>query len=563
MRELNNLLALVRGHDLYMSSKVDLIASNSCISNFARLALSSTLPNNYCIGLPGARLYGGCTYIDMIEREVHSLLRQIFGNTKHVVVQFLSGMQANIGAYNAILKPNDTIIAAETRHGGHYSHTIRGPLRFYSPRIVSLPFDDSIYNVDLNKLEEVVKKERPKLMILGWSEFLFPHPLEHIRQICDRYQVKIHYDMSHVVGLIAGGVFQPDAMRYADILTSSTGKSLHAPDHGIVMYNDDAFHPGVLEAVMPLLTSNTHPQEVAGLGVALTESLHFGHAYAKQVVANTKALGKALNQEGINVLYGDLDYSESHTLLVEYQKAHEAVTMLDRAGVLTSACQLPWDQDNETTGLRFGTQAITRRGYTEKDMPEIANIISQVLLKNKEPEILLFSQVTPLSKKFHSIRFSFDDEFPIPGGLNASVFNLYAATDTPSILRSSPSFANCTLEEIDSIVPDFEILKLEEPEILFSANKKADSVYFVAHGWVEIFDESDGKKTLIATMGENTHFGELGVMSGKNRKYSAQTQGPCILLKIKDDSFLKILKRFPSIEIYFERYLVSLNEPAH
>ena len=562
MKELNNLLALVRGHDLYMSSKIDLIASNSCISNFARLTLGSTLSQNYCIGLPGARLYGGCAYIDMIEREVHSLLRQVFGNLNHVVVQFLSGMQANIGAYNAILKPGDTIIAAGTRQGGHYSHTLRGPLRFYSPRIVPLPFDNSIHNVDLNKLEDVLKKEKPKLMILGWSQFLFPHPLEQIRQICDRYQVKILYDMSHVVGLIAGRVFQPEATRYADIVTSSTGKSLHGPDHGFVMYNDDAFHPGVLDAVMPLLTSNTHPQELAGLGVALTEMLHFGHDFGKQVVANTKALGKALSQEGIHALYGDLDYSESHTLLVEYKNAHQAVTLLDRAGILINACQLPWDPENETTGLRLGTQVITRHGYTEKDMPQIAHLISQVLLKNKDPEILQFSQVVPLSKKFRSIEYSFDKEFPIPGDLNASVFNLYATTDIQSILRSSPAFANCTLGEIDSIEQHFEVLKLKKPGILFKTNSKSDSVYFVAHGSVEIYEESHGKKTIIATMGENTHFGELGVMSGHNRKYSARTHEPTILLKINDDPFLKILKRFLSIQSYFERYLISLNVPA-
>ena len=126
MRDLALLLNLVRGHNRYVGNRVDLIASNSWISQFVRLVMTSSLPNNYCIGLPGNRIYGGCAYIDMIEREVMRLARQIYG-MNHVVVQFLSGMQANIGAYNAILKLGDTVISAQGKHGGHYSHGEQGP----------------------------------------------------------------------------------------------------------------------------------------------------------------------------------------------------------------------------------------------------------------------------------------------------------------------------------------------------------------------------------------------------------------------------------------------------
>lgn len=559
MNELNNIISLTRGHNLYMSEKIDLIASNSCISNFARLTMSSSLINNYCIGLPGARLYGGCTFIDMIEREVHALVRSVFGNMKHVVVQFLSGMQANIGAYNALLKPGDTIIAATTKHGGHYSHTILGPLQFFSPRIVSMPFDEKIYNVDLNKLEDVLKTEKPKMMILGWSEFLFPHPLKQIRLLCDRYNVKIMYDMSHVVGLIAGKVFQRDAIQYADIVTSSTGKSLHAPDHGLVMFNDDSYQEGVLKAVMPLLTSNTHPHEVAGLGVALSEMLHFGNAYAKQVVANSKALGAALEKEGVRVLYGDLGYTESHTLLVEYPKANDAVTMLDRAGVLINACQLPWDKDDQVTGLRVGTQVITRHGYKEKDMPQIANILSQVLLQNKNPEVLHFASVHPFTKRFNKVDFSFDKDFPVQGDWQENLYKEYKAEDTSSILRSNPAFANCSLDEIKSIEPLFATLKVKREETIFKAESESDSVYFVAHGAVEIVDDGAGKNIIINVLNENQHLGELGVMTKNKRRFSARAMQDSVLLKIKGPQFLDLLKLSSHVRNYFDRYVISLN----
>ena len=183
MKNLQNILNLTRNHNRFVSESIDLIASNSWISQFARLAMTSSLPNSYCIGLPGNRLYGGCTYIDMIEREVSQLARALFP-MKKVVLQFLSGMQANIGAYNAILKPGDTVIGAQAKHGGHYSHNPDGPLRFFSPKFVPMPFDDSCYNIDVQGLAKLMTKEKPKLLIVGWSEFLFPHPLAELRECC-------------------------------------------------------------------------------------------------------------------------------------------------------------------------------------------------------------------------------------------------------------------------------------------------------------------------------------------------------------------------------------------
>ncbi|MEE8551265.1 MAG: aminotransferase class I/II-fold pyridoxal phosphate-dependent enzyme, partial [Gemmatimonadota bacterium] len=288
MNSLQVVLNLTRNHNRFVSESVDLIAANSWISQFARLAMTSSLSNSYCIGLPGNRLYGGCTYVDMLEREVGRMARGLFPMA-HVVLQFLSGMQANIGAYNALLKPGDTVMAAQPKHGGHYSHNPQGPLRLFSTKVVPAPFDDSCYNIDVDGLAKALAKKKPKLLILGWSEFLFPHPLPEIRALCDRHGVRLMYDMSHVAGLIAGKVFQPEATQYADIVTSSTGKSLHAPDHGMVFFNDKSLEAGVLEAVMPLLTSNTHPHELAALGVVFAEMAEFGPQYATQVVRNAKA----------------------------------------------------------------------------------------------------------------------------------------------------------------------------------------------------------------------------------------------------------------------------------
>lgn len=412
MPSLESLLDLTRRHNGALLERIDLVASNSWISNWVRLTMGSLLSNSYCIGLPGQRIYGGCDHIDGIEREVVELATSLFG-TRLAVVQFLSGMQANIGAYNAILRPGDTIVTAPARCGGHYSHNASGPLRFFSPRILPVPFDQDRYNIDLERLELLLAAEHPRLLVVGWSEFLFPHPLRPIRDLCDRHGTHLMYDMSHVAGLLAGGVFQPEAGGLADIVTSSTGKSLHAPDHGLCLFNDERLSAGVLEAVMPLLTSNTHPHELAALGIALAEMQAFGADYARQVVRNSKALGHALAAQGVSVLYGDLDYSESHTLLIRCDHSETAIARLDGAGISANATPLPWDQGDQPGGIRIGTQVVTRRGMREAEMEVVAEALARVLLHGQDPRQVRHDLVIPLARAHRGMAFSFDGSFPL------------------------------------------------------------------------------------------------------------------------------------------------------
>ncbi len=257
--------------------------------------------------------------------------------------------------------------------------------------------------------------EHPRLLILGWSEFLFPYPLEAVRDLCDRYRVKLMYDMSHVAGLIAGGAFQPDIAQFVDVVTSSTGKSLHAPDHGLVLFKDSALERPLREAVMPLLTSNTHPQELGALGVALAEANAFGGEYAQQVVRNAQALGAALSARGVAALYGEHGYTQSHMVLVECASPGMAVALLDRAGILCSPCDLPWDEPGRPTGLRFGTQVLTRRGLREAEMAAIAEVIARVLINADEPVSLWYEIICPLARRFTEATFTFDDHMPVDG----------------------------------------------------------------------------------------------------------------------------------------------------
>lgn len=408
-----SLLVSLLEHHENASNAFDLVASNSYCSREVRNVMGSTLMNSYCIGLPGARFYGGCSKIDHIESKTRAILCELFG-AKFCEVQLISGMLANIAAYNAMLPHNGcTVMASPPKHGGHYSHNTGGPLtRLFGANVVQTPWNPATYNVDLKALPLALATHKPTLLILGWSEMLFEHDLKAIRAMCDVHGTRIMYDMSHVAGLVAGGVFQKDMMKYSDIVASSTGKSFHSADHGIVLTNDESLMPKVREAVMPLLTSNTHFHETAALCMTLLEMKANGLAYAEQVVANTQALAGELVKCGFTLLCPELGYSKSHELIVNLlgKNAGTATKALNAAGIFVNPQDLPTDTAaSGPTGLRLGTQVLTRRGFTEKHMADIAVAMADVL-KNNVPSPKVSEFVMTKNSEFKGTeRFTFTD----------------------------------------------------------------------------------------------------------------------------------------------------------
>eukprot|EP00977_Amphora_coffeiformis_P017135 scaffold5479_cov199-Amphora_coffeaeformis.AAC.74 len=401
----------VHQHETHTSNSFDLVASNSCCSPAVRKIMGSTLMNSYCIGLPGERFYGGCHEIDTIEIKCRALACELFG-AKYCEVQLLSGMMANIAAYNGVLdRMGCTVMASPPKHGGHYSHNVRGPLtRLFGANVVQTPWDENTYNVDLEVLPSAMETHRPVLLILGWSEMLFEHDLPAIRTICDKYGCKIMYDMSHVAGLVAGGVFQKDMMQYADIVSSSTGKSFHSADHGLILHNDPAWTPKIREAVMPLMTSNTHFHETAALYMTLLEMKEFGAAYASQVQSNTKALAKELARRKFKLLCPELGYSNTHEVIVDLEglKGAEATKMLDSVGIFVNPQDLPQDTvESGATGLRLGTQVLTRRGFSEHDMACVAECIADVL-HNHRDAATVGKQVVRKCASFEGVSYAFE-----------------------------------------------------------------------------------------------------------------------------------------------------------
>eukprot|EP00520_Triparma_pacifica_P006497 CAMPEP_0118632360 /NCGR_PEP_ID=MMETSP0785-20121206/405_1 /TAXON_ID=91992 /ORGANISM="Bolidomonas pacifica, Strain CCMP 1866" /LENGTH=467 /DNA_ID=CAMNT_0006523129 /DNA_START=740 /DNA_END=2146 /DNA_ORIENTATION=- len=409
---LSSLFDKIISHKRNSLSALDLVASNSFVSDEVRQVLGSNLCNSYCIGLPGERFYGGCSEIDEIELIARNLACEVFG-AKYCEVQLLSGMLANIAAYNALLpRLGCTVMASPSKHGGHYSHNAGGPLtRLFGANVVTTPWNPARYNVDVPLLDLAMATHKPTLLILGWSEFLFEHNLSEIRRICDRHGCKIMYDMSHVAGLVAGGKFQKDMMKYADIVTSSTGKSLHSSDHGILLYNDPSFTSAVR---LPLLTSNTHFHETAALSVTLLEAKAFGQNYAAQVAGNSKALAEELTSRNFTILCKDQGFSDSHEIILvlplQVGDGATATRLLDLAGVFVNPQELPSDTAiSGANGLRLGTQVLTRRGLKEKDMAFVASVFEDVLLKNEKGEDVS-NKVKNYMKNFCEIAYSFSDE---------------------------------------------------------------------------------------------------------------------------------------------------------
>lgn len=426
--EVDALFADILQHEKHTSSSFDLLASNTCCSPQVRKIMGSALMNSCCLGLPGARFYGGCEEIDTIELKTRKVACELFG-ANYCEVQLLSGMMANIAAYNAMLpRTGCTVMASPSKHGGHYSHNAGGPLtRLFGANVVQTPWDPKTYNVNIEELGPAMATHKPTLLILGWSEMLFEHDLPAIHKICVEHDCKLMYDMSHVAGLIAGKNFQRDMMQYADIVASSTGKSLHSSDHGLVLYNDPSLTPRIREAVTPLLTSNTHFHETAALCMTLLEMKEFGGAFAKQVVANTQALAKELVNRGFKLLCPELGYSRSHQLIVDLNglSGAQATKHLDAARIFANPQDLPNDTvASGATGLRLGTQVLTRRGYKERDMAAIAKALSDVLHKHKDAASVARFVRTQSAKFSDTVCYAFDSENK-PALPNTIIMNHY------------------------------------------------------------------------------------------------------------------------------------------
>jgi glycine hydroxymethyltransferase len=411
--DVKTIIDAVEGSQKLFKESLPMIASENVTSPLVRKVLASDLGHRYAEGQVGHRFYQGCSFVDTIEAKAIELSKEIF-NAPHVNVQPTSGVNCNIAAFFALAQPGDKLIALAVPSGGHISHAKFSAAGIRGLKVYTHPYDNKTMNVDTDKMIANIRKIKPQVVMFGASLFLFPHPVNEAREVCDEVGASIVYDGAHVLGLIAGGQFQDPLKEGADVLTGSTHKTFPGPQGGIILCKEK-YAKAIDDAVFPGTVSNAHLHHKAGLAITLAEMKEYGKAYAAQIVKNAQALAQYMDEEGFNVLCKDLGYTKSHQVAVDVSKIGGGDTVaknMERANIIANKNLFPWDNVNGTdnpSGIRLGTQELTRIGMKEREMKEVAHLIARVAIKRDEPEKVK-KDVVHLKSQYQTVHYCFDGD---------------------------------------------------------------------------------------------------------------------------------------------------------
>lgn len=369
---------------------IELIASENIVSPEVMAAMGSILTNKYAEGYSGHRYYGGCQYVDKVEDIACERLKKLFG-AEYVNVQPHSGAQANLAVYFALLMPGDTVMGMNLAEGGHLTHgsPVNMSGKYYN--FVPYGINDDGY-IDYEKFEQLVKENKPKLVVAGASAYPRVIDFERMANIAHENGAYLMVDMAHIAGLIAAGV-HPSPVPYADVVTSTTHKTLRGPRGGIILCKDAEFGKQFNKAIFPGTQGGPLMHVIAGKAVCFGEALkpEFKE-YQKKVVENAEALAEGLTKRGINLVSGGTD---NHLMLVDLRSigvtGKELERRLDEVHITANKNAIPNDPEKPfvTSGIRLGTPAVTTRGMGTAEMDEIAECIylAATDFENKKEEI--------------------------------------------------------------------------------------------------------------------------------------------------------------------------------
>jgi glycine hydroxymethyltransferase len=361
-------------------TRIELIASENFTSEAVLECAASVFTNKYAEGYPGKRYYGGCEYVDIVENLARERAKKLFG-AEYANVQPHSGSQANQAAYAAVLQPGDTILGMNLAHGGHLTHG--HPLNFsgktYKVVAYGVRKDDEL--IDYDEVAKLAEEHKPKMIIAGASAYSRVIDFAKFRQIADSVRAVFLVDMAHYSGLIAAGLY-PNPCEYADIVTSTTHKTLRGPRSGIILARDK-YAKEIDKTVFPGTQGGPLVHIIAGKAVCFLQAMQPDFVeYQKNVMANAKQLASALASEGFRVVSGGTD---SHMMLVDVfakgVRGKEAEHALDQAYITANKNAIPFDTNPplNPSGIRLGTPAVTTRGFGLPEMTEVAQSIAQVL----------------------------------------------------------------------------------------------------------------------------------------------------------------------------------------
>ncbi len=401
---------LVKEQESWRSRCINLIASEQVMSRRARALMGSDFCHRYAEGHPGERYYQGTDVIDKIETEVKQHMKSLFG-CLHSEVRPISGTNANEAVFSRYIRPGDVVMVNSTSAGGHISHQRAGAVGHYTHNVVSFPLTGDGYHVDIEKCRELIRTVRPRLVVFGRSLFLFPEPIRELAPVCKEVRARIVYDGAHVLGLIAGRQFQSPLDEGAHVMMGSTHKTFFGPQRGVILSNlPDAEWRRIDKGAFPGSSSNHHLDTLPPLLVAVFEMLAYGREYATQVVANAQALGKALDDRGLDVQAKEFGYTQSHQIAVDvsaYGGGSAIASLLQENGIILNMNLLPFEplsRHDNPAGIRIGVDEMTRFGMKEAEMERIADLMAACIVKGRS----VIEEVRAFRAEFQEVQYSFD-----------------------------------------------------------------------------------------------------------------------------------------------------------
>lgn len=382
--------------------KIELIASENFASRAVMAAQGSCLTNKYAEGYPGKRYYGGCEYVDVVEDLARERAKKLFG-AEHANVQPHSGAQANYAAYQAVLKPGDTVLGMNLAHGGHLTHgssvNFSGKLYHFEEYGVS-PDTETI---DYDAMEAKAMEVKPKLIVAGASAYPRIIDFARIREICDKCGALMMVDMAHIAGIVAAGR-HPNPVEYADIVTTTTHKTLRGPRGGLILTNSEELAKKINSGVFPGTQGGPLMHTIAAKAVCFGEALRPEFKeYQAQIVKNAKVLSEALLEEGFHLVSGGTD---NHLMLVDLRPfgltGKEFEKRLDEVYITVNKNSIPDDPEKPTvtSGIRVGTPAVTTRGLKEEEMKTLAKLFKLAATDFENSADHIREKVTEICKKY-------------------------------------------------------------------------------------------------------------------------------------------------------------------
>lgn len=396
-------------------SRIELIASENFTSEAVMEATGTVFTNKYAEGYPGRRYYGGCEYVDEVENLARERAKKLFG-AEHANVQPHSGSQANQAAYAAVLQPGDTILGMDLSHGGHLTHGHRLNFSGKLYRVISYGVRRDDEQIDYEQVARLAEEHRPKLIIAGGSAYPRIIDFRKFREIADAVGAVFLVDMAHFAGLVAAGL-HPNPCEYADIVTSTTHKTLRGPRSGFILCKQE-YAAAIDKSVFPGTQGGPLVHVIAAKAVCFRQAMQPEFVeYQKQVVANARALAQGLKDRGYRIVSGGTD---THLLLVDVFskgiRGRPAEEALDRAYITVNKNTIPFDPNPplNPSGIRLGSPAVTTRGFKEQEMLEVADMIADVLndLENEAVIEAVRQRVKRLTDRFPLYSWKFSHASP-------------------------------------------------------------------------------------------------------------------------------------------------------